>query len=62
MQAGNNKCDIPPTAPKKIEDVINQCQDEIKLAILSGEKFTFIIFRRMICTRNTYLEIIFIPN
>ncbi|XP_068904969.1 general odorant-binding protein 70 isoform X1 [Tenebrio molitor] len=35
MQAGNNKCDIPPTAPKKIEDVINQCQDEIKLAILS---------------------------
>ncbi|KAG5873739.1 hypothetical protein JTB14_021701 [Gonioctena quinquepunctata] len=30
-----NKCDIPPTAPKRIENVINQCQDEIKIAILS---------------------------
>ncbi|CAH1117924.1 unnamed protein product [Phaedon cochleariae] len=30
-----NKCDIPPSAPKKIEEVINRCQDEIKLAILS---------------------------
>ncbi|KAJ8976893.1 hypothetical protein NQ317_016492 [Molorchus minor] len=30
-----NKCDIPPSAPKKIEEVINQCQDEIKLAILT---------------------------
>ncbi|EFA04515.2 general odorant-binding protein 70 isoform X2 [Tribolium castaneum] len=33
--AKEKKCDIPPTAPKKIEDVINQCQDEIKLAILT---------------------------
>lgn len=32
-----SKCDIPPTAPKKIEEVINQCQDEIKIAILAGE-------------------------
>ncbi|CAH1104841.1 unnamed protein product [Psylliodes chrysocephalus] len=30
-----NKCEIPPSAPKKVEEVINQCQDEIKLAILS---------------------------
>ncbi|XP_030765038.1 general odorant-binding protein 70 [Sitophilus oryzae] len=29
------KCDIPATAPKKIEEVINTCQDEIKIAILS---------------------------
>lgn len=32
-----SKCDIPPTAPKKIEEVINQCQDEIKIAILAGK-------------------------
>lgn len=31
------KCDIPPTAPKRIEEVINQCQDEIKIAILAGK-------------------------
>lgn len=31
------KCDIPPTAPKKIEEVINECQDEIKIAILAGK-------------------------
>lgn len=31
------KCDIPPSAPKKIEEVINHCQDEIKIAILSGK-------------------------
>ncbi|CAH1133249.1 unnamed protein product [Ceutorhynchus assimilis] len=31
----NNKCQIPPTAPKRIEEVINSCQDEIKIAILS---------------------------
>ncbi|XP_028130637.1 general odorant-binding protein 70 isoform X1 [Diabrotica virgifera virgifera] len=30
-----NKCEIPASAPKKVEEVINQCQDEIKLAILS---------------------------
>nr|UTN00834.1 odorant binding protein [Semanotus bifasciatus] len=30
-----NRCDIPPAAPKRVEEVINQCQDEIKLAILS---------------------------
>ncbi|CAG9859638.1 unnamed protein product [Phyllotreta striolata] len=29
------KCEIPASAPKKVEEVINQCQDEIKLAILS---------------------------
>ncbi|XP_045471029.1 general odorant-binding protein 70 [Harmonia axyridis] len=29
------KCNIPPTAPKRIEKVINQCQDEIKVAILA---------------------------
>ncbi|KAF7274662.1 odorant-binding protein 73a [Rhynchophorus ferrugineus] len=29
------KCDIPATAPKKIEEVINTCQDEIKIVILS---------------------------
>nr|XP_023018006.1 general odorant-binding protein 70 isoform X1 [Leptinotarsa decemlineata] len=30
-----NRCDIPPTAPKRIEEIINKCQDEIKLTILS---------------------------
>nr|USE58851.1 odorant-binding protein [Lasioderma serricorne] len=29
------KCKIPPTAPAKIQHVINECQDEIKLAIIS---------------------------
>nr|AIX97019.1 odorant-binding protein 25 [Monochamus alternatus] len=33
--APSGRCDIPPSAPKKVEDIINQCQDEIKLAILS---------------------------
>ncbi|CAH2010619.1 unnamed protein product [Acanthoscelides obtectus] len=31
----SNKCDIPPSAPKRIEEAINSCQDEIKIAILS---------------------------
>nr|USH46141.1 odorant binding protein 11 [Apriona germarii] len=31
----SGKCDIPSSAPKKIEETINQCQDDIKLAILS---------------------------
>uniref|UniRef100_M3VHC4 Odorant binding protein 12 n=1 Tax=Ips typographus TaxID=55986 RepID=M3VHC4_IPSTY len=35
LQKTNNKCEIPTAAPKKIEDVINTCQDEIKIAILS---------------------------
>ncbi|KAL1491301.1 hypothetical protein ABEB36_011918 [Hypothenemus hampei] len=30
-----NRCEIPTAAPKKIEEVINTCQDEIKIAILS---------------------------
>ncbi|XP_056635999.1 general odorant-binding protein 70 [Diorhabda sublineata] len=30
-----NKCEIPASAPRKVEEFINQCQDEIKLAILS---------------------------
>nr|UYW66746.1 odorant binding protein [Hippodamia variegata] len=34
-EAKNKKCNIPPTAPKRIEKVINQCQDEIKVAILA---------------------------
>ncbi|CAH0558060.1 unnamed protein product [Brassicogethes aeneus] len=33
--AKDKVCDIPQTAPKKIESVINECQDEIKVAILS---------------------------
>ncbi|KAJ8918413.1 hypothetical protein NQ315_008110 [Exocentrus adspersus] len=39
--APSGKCDIPPSAPKRIEEVINQCQDEIKLAILSEALQTF---------------------
>ncbi|KAL3280579.1 hypothetical protein HHI36_003812 [Cryptolaemus montrouzieri] len=31
----NYRCNIPPSAPKRIEKVINQCQDEIKVAILA---------------------------
>nr|AQY18975.1 odorant-binding protein [Galeruca daurica] len=30
-----NKCEIPASAPRKVEEFINQCQDDIKLAILS---------------------------
>ncbi|KAI7815694.1 odorant binding protein [Rhyzopertha dominica] len=33
--AEEKKCKIPPTAPLKIQNVINECQDEIKLAIIS---------------------------
>lgn len=33
------RCEIPPEAPKRIEDVINRCQDEIKLQILLGRVF-----------------------
>ncbi|CAH1964718.1 unnamed protein product, partial [Acanthoscelides obtectus] len=33
-----NKCDIPPSAPKRIEEAINCCQDEIKIAILSDSR------------------------
>lgn len=28
------RCNVPPSAPKKVEEVINTCQDEIKLQIL----------------------------
>ncbi|XP_066138154.1 general odorant-binding protein 70 [Euwallacea fornicatus] len=35
LQKVNNKCEIPTAAPKRIEEVINTCQDEIKIAILS---------------------------
>ncbi|KAK9887405.1 hypothetical protein WA026_022341 [Henosepilachna vigintioctopunctata] len=31
----HHRCNIPPSAPKRIETVINQCQDEIKVAILA---------------------------
>nr|AUF72969.1 odorant-binding protein [Anoplophora chinensis] len=34
-EISSGRCDIPPSAPKKVEEIINQCQDEIKLAILS---------------------------
>nr|ALR72506.1 odorant binding protein 18 [Colaphellus bowringi] len=30
-----NNCDIPASAPKRIEETINSCQEEIKLAILT---------------------------
>ncbi|KRT86237.1 hypothetical protein AMK59_760 [Oryctes borbonicus] len=29
------KCKVPPSAPKNIEKVINKCQDEIRVAILT---------------------------
>lgn len=37
QQQQGRKCKIPPSAPIKIQKVINQCQDEIKLAIISGK-------------------------
>ncbi|XP_022914382.1 general odorant-binding protein 70 [Onthophagus taurus] len=35
INAQIQKCKVPPSAPKNIEKVINKCQDEIRLAILS---------------------------
>lgn len=33
----SQKCKVPETAPERIEKVINQCQEEIKIAILTGK-------------------------
>ncbi|XP_019871740.1 general odorant-binding protein 70 [Aethina tumida] len=35
VESKSKVCEIPETAPQKIESVINECQDEIKIAILS---------------------------
>ncbi|KAJ3654832.1 hypothetical protein Zmor_013990 [Zophobas morio] len=55
-KAQKHKCDIPPTAPKKIEDVINQCQDEIKLAILSEALEALSLHEKSRSKRDTFSD------
>ncbi|ENN81518.1 general odorant-binding protein 70 isoform X2 [Dendroctonus ponderosae] len=47
----NNKCDIPLSAPKRIEEVINTCQDEIKIAILSEALEAFKVNEHKVVSR-----------
>nr|QKV34991.1 Odorant binding protein 12a [Dendroctonus adjunctus] len=47
----NNKCDIPLSAPKRIEEVINTCQDEIKIAILSEALEAFKVNEHQVVSR-----------
>ncbi|XP_059475746.1 general odorant-binding protein 70 [Neocloeon triangulifer] len=34
VSKGSFRCKAPPVSPQKVEKVINQCQDEVKLAII----------------------------
>lgn len=31
------RCQVPKSAPQRVEEIINQCQNEIKVAILTGK-------------------------
>lgn len=44
MQVPKKKCSVPVVAPVNIAKIINQCQDEIKETLLSGNWF-YLSFR-----------------
>lgn len=44
VSKGPGRCIAPSVSPKRVENVINQCQDEVKLAIIQGKHRNF--FRR----------------
>ncbi|XP_050309237.1 general odorant-binding protein 70 [Anthonomus grandis grandis] len=58
LQKLNHNCEIPATAPKRIEEVINTCQDEIKIAILSEALEAFNVHEHKVSRtkRSTFNE------
>lgn len=56
------KCRVPPSAPKNMEKVINKCQDEIRMAILSGKVPPSWLFLLIYASMRLYMLSVLMNN